>query len=452
MKQYSAYKNSGHEWFPMIPNQWKVIKLGKIGSFSASGIDKKSDVNELSVRMVNYTDVYGNPYLEIRSSQDLMETTTTSEKIKEHSLRKGDMVFTPSSETAEDIGLSAVVMKDLHDTVYSYHLIRYRANEHFSLDLGFKKYFCNTHEVLSQFSKACKGTTRQILGRDDFKETLVLLPPTDEQKAVSTYLDRKTLQIDDLIAKKKQMIELLEGERVAIINQAVTKGLNPKAEMKDSGAEWLDKIPKHWEIKKIQYLGRFQNGISESLEYFGSGYPFVSYGDVYNNISLPLKVEGLAQSSEDERKRLSVETGDVFFTRTSETIEEIGISSVCMEKIIDAVFSGFIIRFRPTTVLLTKEFSKYYFRSVITRKFFIKEMNIVTRASLAQDLLKKLPVLLPPPEEQKKIFQYLEEKSKEICAHIEREQRSIRLLKEYRTSLISEVMTGKIDVRGEVNV
>jgi len=397
--------------------------------------------------MVNYTDVYGNHSLEISSSNCLMETTTIAEKIIEHSLKQGDILFTPSSETEEDIGVSAVITKNLNKTVYSYHLIRFRPYIHFELFLGFRKYFCNSHEVLFQFSRLCKGTTRQILGRDDFKGVQVALPPEDEQKSIADFLDRKTAQIDDLIAKKERMIELLKEEWTAIINQAVTKGLDPRVEMKDAGIEWLGKIPKYWGVKKLQYLGRFQNGISESAEYFGSGCPFISYGDVYSNMVLPSKVEGLAKSSKEERNRLSVEEGDVFFTRTSETIDEIGISSVCMKTIKDGVFSGFIIRFRSYAKALTKEFSKYYFRSIVTRKFFIKEMNIVTRASLAQDLLKKLPVLLPPISEQKEIFMYLENKFQQINAQIERGQKSIDLLREYRTALISEVVTGKIDVR-----
>ncbi len=246
------------------------------------------------------------------------------------------------------------------------------------------------------------------------------------------------------------MIELLGEEKIAVINHAVTRGIDPDVELKDSGIEWLGKVPKHWKVVKLSYLGGFQNGISEGADYFGSGYPFLSYGDIYNNSVLPLKVKGLAKSSEQVRKRLSVEEGDVFFTRTSEVIEEIGISSICMQTIRDAIFSGFLIRFRPTKNLLVKEFSKYYFGSYLTRKFFTKEMNIVTRASLAQDLLKRLPVLLAPLLEQKLSSSYLDKKTKQIDSQIDREKKSIELLKEYRTALISDVVTGKIDVKENI--
>ncbi|MBU4313059.1 MAG: restriction endonuclease subunit S [Candidatus Omnitrophica bacterium] len=445
MNRYPAYKDSGIEWIDKVPLNWQVKKLKQLGVFTSSGIDKKTIEGEVTVKMVNYTDIYGNQHCELNNDRNYMSVSCPHEKKKVHQLEKGDLVFTPSSETVEDIGLSALINENLQDTVYSYHVIRLRFNK--PVSHRYKKYLCNNNFVLNQFSKCAKGTTRQILGRDDFKNIQVVLPPDDEQQSASIHLDKRIDQIDNLVAKKEKIIEILKEERTAIINQVVTKGLDPKVETKDSGIVWLGKVPKHWGIKKLQYLGRFQNGISESSEYFGSGYPFISYGDVYNNMTLPDKIAGLAQSSDEERRRMSVKEGDVFFTRTSETIEEIGISSVCMQSVKDAVFSGFLIRFRPSTQLLTKEFSKYYFRSIVTRKFFVKEMNIVTRASLAQDLLKKLPVLLPSFSEQKEIFEYLKNKSNQIDRQMLREQKLIKLLKEYRTALISEVVTGKIDVR-----
>jgi type I restriction enzyme, S subunit len=217
--------------------------------------------------------------------------------------------------------------------------------------------------------------------------------------------------------------------------------------MKDSGIEWLGDVPEHWEVRKLKYLGRFQNGISASAEYFGSGFPFVSYGDVYKNFELPKIGSGLANSSEQDRKIYSVEKGDVFFTRTSETIEEIGFTATCFTTIENATFSGFIIRFRPYKNLLFEGFSKFYFRSTLHRRFFVKEMNLVTRASLSQELLKKLPVLLPPLSEQQAILTYIEKETALLTQTINTIEREITLVQEYRTTLIAEAVTGKIDVR-----
>ena len=136
----------------------------------------------------------------------------------------------------------------------------------------------------------------------------------------------------------------------------------------------------------------------------------------------------------------------MLFTRTSETIEEIGFASTCIETIPNSVYSGFLIRFRPTSDKLFKGFSKYYFRSQVHRAYFVKQMNIVTRASLGQDLLKNLVVLLPPIDEQHSIASYLDTKCLEIDALIALKQAKIEELKDYKKSVIYEYVTGKKEV------
>ncbi|UWG61204.1 restriction endonuclease subunit S [Stutzerimonas stutzeri] len=233
-----------------------------------------------------------------------------------------------------------------------------------------------------------------------------------------------------------------------MISQAVTKGLDPTVPMKDSDVEWLGEVPAHWGVKALRYLGECQNGINIGGEAFGSGSPFVSYGDVYKNDVLPAEVTGLVQSSPEDQQRYSIEYGDVFFTRTSETVDEIGFSATCLQELPNAVFAGFLIRFRPTGKSLTPGFSKYYFRNQGLRIFFNKEMNLVTRASLSQDLLKLLPVTLPPVVEQIKISDFLDRVTAEFASLLEQGIKAIDLLKERRSALISAAVTGKIDVRG----
>ena len=216
--------------------------------------------------------------------------------------------------------------------------------------------------------------------------------------------------------------------------------------MKDSGVEWIGEVPEHWEVRKLGALGTTINGVSNDSTYFGRGYPFVSYSDVYKNYALPVEVEGLAKSSISERKFFSVQEGDVFFTRTSETVEEIGYTSTCLKTIPDAVFAGFLIRFRPKAGCLDKNFSKYYFRAQIHRFYFVKEMNLVIRASLSQQLLKGLLVLLPPLIEQSAIASYLNKKTFEIDNLINNCQRQISLLQERKQIIINEVVTGKVRV------
>lgn len=291
------------------------------------------------------------------------------------------------------------------------------------------------------------GGIRQNLAPKELLE--VLVPEVDEplQTAIDAFLDRETARIDNLIAEKQNFIDLLKEKRQALISHVVTKGLDPKVKMKDSGVAWLGDVPAHWELTRLRYLGFCQNGISIGGELFGRGDPFVSYGDVYKNRVLPEQVDGRVQSTEKDQELYSVSRGDVFFTRTSETIEEIAFSAVCKNDIAAAVFAGFLIRFRPTGERMDVDFSEFYFQNEKLRAFFVKEMNLVTRASLSQDLLKRTPVLLPPLEEQQRIAAHLSGVDKTFSELVQTVEDSIELLKERRTALISAAVTGKIDVR-----
>ena len=303
-------------------------------------------------------------------------------------------------------------------------------------------YLCTQIEFdFYQYGSAVPSMTQRDLYNVNFP-----YPTLDEQRRIANYLDRKCSQIDTIIAQQQEVIEKLKAYKLSVITEAVTKGLNPVVPMKDSGIDFIGSIPEAWRICRLRNIGTLQNGISKGGEFFGHGFPFVSYGDVYRNFSLPVQVAGLIDSSDEERRNYSVESGDIFFTRTSETIEEVGFSSVCEETIPDATFAGFLIRVRPFTDDLVPKFAKYYFRSNHHRYYLVKQMNLVTRASLGQDLLKSMPVLVPPKDEQISIAAYLDKKCGAIESSIEYKQRVIERLTAYKKSLIYEVVTGKKEV------
>lgn len=303
-------------------------------------------------------------------------------------------------------------------------------------------YLCTQIEFnFYQYGSAVPSMTQRDLYNVNFP-----YPTLDEQRRIANYLDRKCSQIDTIIARQQEVIEKLKTYKLSVITEAVTKGLNPNVPMKDSGIDFIGSIPETWRICRLRNIGTLQNGISKGGEFFGHGFPFVSYGDVYRNFSLPVQVAGLIDSSDEERRNYFVESGDIFFTRTSETIEEVGFSSVCEETIPDATFAGFLIRVRPFTNDLVPKFAKYYFRSNHHRYYLVKQMNLVTRASLGQDLLKSMPVLVPPKEEQTNISAYLDKKCGAIESSIEYKQRVIERLTAYKKSLIYEVVTGKKEV------
>lgn len=442
-RAYESYKDSGVEWLGDIPEHWKLHKVkrtvsifGRIGFRGYTTADIVSEgegvitlspsnivdgkINYLNRTYLSWEKYYESPEIQVFSKDILFVKTGST---------IGKVAIVENMPEPMTINPQLVVLKKIN--CYPEFLAYVMNADFYQFQvMGFR------------FGGSTPAMTQESLG-----QTQVILPPLEEQKAIARFLDYKTDRIDALIAKKEALLEKLDEKRTALISHAVTKGLDATVPMKDSGIEWLGKIPEHWEVKKLRYVGSCQNGVSKGGDYFGSGYPFVNYTDVYANLELPKVVNGLAQSTDADRINYSVEKGDIFFTRTSETIEEIGITSTCLSSIENAIFSGFLIRFRPFVEIIFEEFSKYYFRCQQHRLFFVKEMNLVTRASLSQDLLKRLPVLLPPFKEQKEIAEHLDKKTAEIDNQKAKVREAIELLKEYRTSLITNAVTGKIDVR-----
>ena len=375
-KAYDKYKDSGINWLAEIPEEWEVKKIkhvSKVYSGNSIGDNLKANFENIEEE--------SSPYISTKDI-DLESSQINYENGLRIPIYLNNFKIAPKNSTLLCIegGSAGKKMAFLNqDSCFVNKLACFEVNN--SIVSKYNYYFLRSQSFKEQFRLSISG----MIGGVSISSIVsfnIPIPPFTEQKAIADFLDCKTKEIDNLIAKKEELLKLLPRQLDALITNTVTKGLNPSSRIKDSGLDWLSKIPATWEVKKIRYVGSFQNGVSNGSDYFGAGSPFVSYGDVYNNFSLPKDVKGLAMSSDIDKERYSVEEGDVFFTRTSETAEDIGTSSICLNTIKDAVFSGFLIRFRPKKEVLFKNFSQYYFRSNITRFFFVKEMNIVTRVSL----------------------------------------------------------------------
>lgn len=416
-------KDSGVEWIGEIPDEWSVLPLGNCFD------ERNEKVSDYDWEPLSVT------------KQGIVKQLETAAKSDAHDARKKvcekDFVINSRSDRKQSCGISA------YDGSVS--LINIVLSSRF-LKTEYVKYLLKNYGFAEEFYRWGTGIVADLWSTkyERMKKIMLPIPNESEQQKIANFLDEKVGEVDCVIEKTKETIEDYKKYKQAIITDAVTKGLNPDVEMKESKNSYLGMIPVHWNEKRLRFLGMCQNGISKSSEYFGEGHPFVSYGDVYKNYILPEMGSGLIKSSEEDRNIYSVQYGDVFFTRTSETIEEVGFASTCLKSVDNATFAGFVIRFRPNhQEELLPEFSKYYFRSNVHRKFFVKEMNLVTRASLSQELLKKLPVLLPPLEEQRKIAEYLDEKCSEIDKLIAKKEELLVDLESYKKSLIYEHITGK---------
>jgi type I restriction enzyme S subunit len=214
-------KESGIDWIGKIPEHWEVERLKALGEIETSSVNKKIEEEEELVKLVNYTDVYGNMNKEIWNSDSYMVVSANKLQLRFKILRQGDVLFTPSSETIADIGVSAVVMEDLKNTLYSYHILRLKFS--LKMQLNFKKYLFNNDFVQEYFSKSATGTTRKILGLNTFYNLPVVFPPTiEEQTAIANYLDEKTQKIDAIVSNIGKQIDTLKELRKTLINDVVT--------------------------------------------------------------------------------------------------------------------------------------------------------------------------------------------------------------------------------------
>ena len=425
MKKYEQYKNSGVEWLGEIPEHWDEKKFKHIFS------EKKKTTNiDLPCGSISFGKVV------YKDDEKIPESTKRSYQV----LSNGNFLINPLNLNYDLISLR-IALSDKDVVVSSGYII---LNNNLKLNKNYYKWLLHIFDVV--YMKTLGSGVRQTLSFTHIANCELVFPPLNEQTAIAHFLDDKTTKIDQAIAIKQKQIDLLKERRQILIHKAVTRGLNDNVKFKDSGVEWIGEIPEHWRVTPLRHIGITQNGISKGGEHFGSGFPFVSYGDVYRDKKLPLFVNGLVESTIEDRNQYSVLEGDILFTRTSETVEEIGFSSTCLQTIENATFAGFLIRFRPQKNILHKEFSKYYFSSSTHRAFFIKEMNLVIRASLSQDLLKRMPVLMPPITEQEEIGNYLNDKTTKIATAISLKEQEIEKLKEYKMSLIDGVVTGKVKI------
>ena len=448
MNRYDSYKDSGVEWIGKIPHHWETGKLKHNSDLRISSVDKHILEEERKVIVCNYTDVYYNEF--ITSNLPLRKGSCSENEYTNFLLEKGDVIITKDSEVPTDIGVPSLVKDNLENVVCGYHLSIMKPHKT-KLVGSYLFRQLQTKRIRSYFEINSNGITRFGLGKSSVLETLLILPSYSEQQEIVSFLDDKTQKIDSLIQQKEKKIELLKEKRTSLINHVVTKGLDSNVEMKDSGVEWIGEIPYDWDIIPLRHLGSFQNGISKGSEFFGKGYPFMNYGDVYKYDVTPIEVGGKVESDEVERERYSVTRGDVFFTRTSETKDDIGVSSTCLKTIDNCSFSGFVIRYRLHNETHLPEFSRYHFQTHWKKVLIESKMNIVTRSSLSQRVLGMVPVLVPSIKQQQQIVEYLDKQTEEIDTLIQLEQKKIDTLKEYRQSLVSEVVTGKIRVCEEDN-
>lgn len=430
-------KDSGIAWIGVIPQDWEIVRTKSLYCSAKEIVgDRADDFERLALTL--------NGVIK-RSKED--SVGLQPEKFSGYQiLKKGELVF--KLIDLENVATSRVGLSPYTGIVSPAYIVLSKQSRAKDLVVRYSMYHFLSMWQREIFNQMGDNGVRSSLNTKELLNIPHPFPSIYEQKRIVTFLDAQCAEIDAVLEKTRASIEEYKKLKQAVITQAVTKGIRGDRPMKNSGIEWIGDIPESWEVSSVRYIGQLQNGISKGGEFFGKGFPFVSYGDVHKNYELPHSLSGLIDTTEDERAKYSVEYGDIFFTRTSETIEEVGFSCVCKRSIPNATFAGFIIRLRPFCAdekILT-DYAKYYFRGEHIRAYLVKEMNLVTRASLGQTLLKGMSVIVPPKSVQKEIAEYLDDKCADIDALVAKKQQYLTEIENYKKSLIYEYVTGKKEV------
>ena len=431
MKRYPEYKESGMAWIGEIPKHWKVNRAKFIFRRLQRPVRDHDEI----------ITAFRDGIVTLRKNRRTLGFTNSLKEIGYQGLRKGDLVIHAMDGHAGAIGVSdsdgksspvySVCLPISQENVYYYaYLLRYMALNGF----------------IQSLTKGVRERSTEFRF-NEFKKLDLLIPSISEQDKIVDFLDRKTGQTDELIRIKERRIELLQEQRTTLINQAVTKGLDPNVEMKPSGIEWIGEIPKNWNaVPLTKYLESIIDYRGRTPEKTESGRFLVTAKNIRDGqIDYEISQEF---TSEDEYQRIMTrgipQIGDILFTTEAPLGEVANVDDVSI------ALAQRIIKFRPKRDFLNPYFLKYWILSYSFQSDLQRHATGSTAQGIKASKLCLLKLNLPPLKEQGQIVDYLDQKTVQTNDLISTEHRKIELLKEYRQSLISEAVTGKIDVRNEV--
>ena len=437
MRRYPEYKESGVDWIGEIPSHWKKSRLKYESLVPVQyGLNINSDLYvEQGIRFIRTTDITGDGelidkgvYLEMESVEEIYLT------------QLNDFLISRSGT----LGRAYLHQSDEKHT-YGGYLVRF--NFGCSIKSRFIFYFtksrCFEHWITLN---TVQSTIGNVNGQK-YSNLEIPVPSFSEQTQIVNFLDCKTGQIDELICIKERRIELLQEQRTALINQVVTKGLDPNVEMKPSGVEWIGEIPKHWNtVPLTKYLESIIDYRGRTPEKTEDGRFLVTAKNIKNGqIDYEISQEF---TLEDEYQKIMTrgipQIGDVLFTTEAPLGEVANVDDVSI------ALAQRIIKFRPKPDFLNPYFLKYWILSYSFQSDLQRYATGSTAQGIKASKLCLLKLNLPPLKEQKQIANFLDRKTEQIDELTSEEHRKIELLKEYRQSFISEAVTGKIDVRNEV--
>ena len=407
MKKYNKYKDSRIEWIGEIPEHWENMKFKYIYQFSMGATILKTDLKD-------------------------------NGKIPVYSATESDAIFGYVDDTNVILEENDFVIPARGNSIGHIYLVKqkstctqttiYAKNKKFdsSIPKFIFYYQKGLREHLFQFDR----TAIPQITVDQVKNNILLIPPKPEQTTIANFLDCKTAEIDNLITKKEKLLKLYDEEKTAIINQGVTKGLPADGKdakscvsTKDSGVEWLGEIHEHWEVKRMRFLSDIKTGDKDTENREDSGkYPFYVRSQTVEHIST--------------------------YSFDGEAILTAG-DGVGVGKVFHYVNGKFDYHQRVYRISNFKSIYGKFLFYYMKQNFYKEVIRISAKStvdSLRLPMLQNFPICFPERKEQTAIILHIETETARINSKITKTEKLIELLKEYKTALISEVVTGKIKV------
>lgn len=438
MKKYQSYKPSGIEWIGDIPNSWTRKKIKHLGNIISGGTPSTENSDfwngeipwiqsgKVQFRKIGIDDV------------DKFITKQGLENSSTKMVKSNSVLVALTGATCGNIGYLTF------NSTINQSIIGIEPTSDYSS--WFIYYFLTSQK--NQILINQSGGAQSGVNKDDIKNISITIPLIKEQLQIVQFLDEKTELIDKLISTKEHKIELLKQQRTSLINEVITKGLNPKVKMKDSGIKWFGEIPEHWMFGKLNYLcDKIGDGLHSTPVYSeGTHYYFINGNNIKDGKIVLTENTRQVDYNEYSKYYIELSRERTLLLSINGTIGNLGYFND--EKVI---LGKSICYINLKSDNINTDFIYYFIQSKSIQDYFTFELTGTTIFNLSLNSIRKTPVLIPPIQEQQKIVEFLKIRSKEIDDLISMEQNKIDLLKEYRQSLISDVITGKIDVRTNLN-
>ena len=419
MERYDSYKDSGVEWIGKIPSHWRKSKFKFVSDLYTG--NSLNDSQKLQYESENPDDI---PYVSSKDIDVEFQTVNYNNGLRIPRINnplkispKGSFLMVVEGGSS---GRKKVYLEQ--DVCFVNKLCSFNSRE----NTKFKYYFIQSSNYQDKFKLSMSGLIGGV-SISNLKDFELTLPPLSEQQQIVSFLDTKTSLIDSLIEKTQRKIELLKEKRTSLINEVVTKGLNPNVKMKDSGVEWIGEIPSHWKITKMKY------GVSHLSE---KGKPEktdikISPENVESDTGVCFNLY-----SEHESEGMRFQSGDILLNKLR----------LYLKKILYTEYDGFSLGEMIVLRTNNKLNNKYFYQLLFSQgliDLLDSQSTGIKLPRVSPDVILNTEIVYPPLNEQQQIVDYLDEQTQLIDNTISIEEKRIELLKEYRQSLISEVVTGK---------